>query len=139
MYGQGKGVTQDYAESVRWYRLAAEQRIANANAQFNLGNMYNEGRGVPQDSAEAVRWYQLAAKQGHASAQLNLGIMHGTGQGVPQDDATAHMWFNLAAANGASNGAPARDLAASRLTAAGIDEAQHRARVCMESGYQDCD
>ena len=24
MYGQGKGVTQDYQQAVRWYRLAAE-------------------------------------------------------------------------------------------------------------------
>jgi len=132
-------VTQDYAEAVRWYRLAAKQRIANVNAQFNLGNMYVTGRGVTQDYAEAVRWYRLAAKRGDPRAQLNLGIMHGTGQGVPQDDATAHIWFNIAAANGASNAAPARDLAASRLTAAAIDEAQRRARVCMKSGYRDCD
>ena len=24
MYGQGKGVTQDYQQAVKWYRLAAE-------------------------------------------------------------------------------------------------------------------
>ena len=38
MYDNGEGVPQDYAEAVRWYRLAAEQ--GNASAQFNLGSMY---------------------------------------------------------------------------------------------------
>ena len=38
MYGTGRGVPQDDAEAVRWYRLAAEQ--GNADAQFNLGVVY---------------------------------------------------------------------------------------------------
>jgi TPR repeat protein len=37
MYLNGMGVLQDYAEAVKWYRLAAEQ--GNPNAQFNLGRM----------------------------------------------------------------------------------------------------
>ena len=56
MYATGRGVTQDYAEAVRWYRLAAGQ--GDADAQYNLGVMYANGRGVSQDAAEAVRWYQ---------------------------------------------------------------------------------
>ena len=28
MYGNGRGVTQDYAEAMKWFRLAAEQGIA---------------------------------------------------------------------------------------------------------------
>ena len=41
---KGLGVPQDYAEAVRWYRLAAEQ--GNANAQYSLGGaMYGTGRG----------------------------------------------------------------------------------------------
>jgi TPR repeat protein len=35
MYDNGEGVPQDDAEAVRWYRLAAEQRLARG--QFNLG------------------------------------------------------------------------------------------------------
>jgi len=34
-YDTGEGVPQDYAEAVKWYRLAAEQGYAAA--QFNLG------------------------------------------------------------------------------------------------------
>ena len=68
MYADGEGVPEDDAEAVRWYRLAADQGLANA--QYNLGVMYADGEGVPEDDAEAVRWYRLAADQGLANAQL---------------------------------------------------------------------
>ena len=87
MYADGEGVTQDYAEAVRWYRQAAEQGLASA--QYNLGGMYTIGDGVPEDDAEAVRWYRKAAEQEHASAQYNLGVMYTIGDGVPEDDAEA--------------------------------------------------
>ena len=48
----GYGVPQDYAEAVKWYRLAAEQGYARA--QYNLGVMYDNGRGVLKTSKEAV-------------------------------------------------------------------------------------
>ena len=57
----GRGVTQDDAEAVRWYRLAVEQ--GEANAQYNLGVMYSNGEGVPQDNVEAHMWANLAASQ----------------------------------------------------------------------------
>ena len=41
---KGQGTAQDYGEAMKWNRMAAEQR--NAEAQFNLGVMYQEGRGV---------------------------------------------------------------------------------------------
>lgn len=41
MYESGEEVQQDYAEALKWYRVAAEQ--GDANAQFNLGFMYNNG------------------------------------------------------------------------------------------------
>ena len=59
MYVIGRGVLQDDAEAVRWYRQAAEQGLAQA--QYNLGVMYANGQGVRQDDAEAVRWYRQAA------------------------------------------------------------------------------
>ena len=43
MYSQGHGVTKDYAEALRWCRLAAVQGLASA--QYNLGTMYADGRG----------------------------------------------------------------------------------------------
>ena len=90
MYNKGLGVSEDYAEAVKWYRLAADQGYADA--QCNLGVMYDNGQGVPQDYAEAVKWYRLAADQGDAGAQSNLGVMYSDGQGVPQDDEDAERW-----------------------------------------------
>ena len=54
MYENGRGVTQDHAEAVNWYRLAAEQGYAWA--QNKLGVRYADGEGVTQDHAEAVKW-----------------------------------------------------------------------------------
>ena len=70
MYDKGQGVPQDYAEAVKWYRLAAEQ--GDADAQYNLGVMYDNGQGVPQDYAEAVKWYRLAAEQGLLMLNITL-------------------------------------------------------------------
>ena len=137
MFEAGQGVAQDYAESARWYRLAAEQGFAQA--QSNLGFMYHEGRGVAQDFAEAERWYRLAAEQGLAEAQHNLGFMYAHGNGVIQDYSTAPMWFNIAASNGYSDAVHNRDVIADRMTPEAIAEAQSRARICIKSGYQDCD
>jgi TPR repeat protein len=98
MYEKGQGVSQDYAEAVRWWRLAAEQGFARA--QHNLGVMYADGQGVPQNYAEAVRWWRLAAEQGLAPAQYNLGLKYADGQGVPQDYAHAAKWWRPAAEQG---------------------------------------
>jgi len=71
-YVTGKGVKQDFEQSVNWYRLAADQGVAAA--QFNLGNAYQRGRGVEKNLEAAKRYWARAAKQGLAAAQLNLGI-----------------------------------------------------------------
>ena len=49
---------------MKWYRLAAEQGLAEA--QNKLGALYGDGKGVPQDYTEAAKWYRLAAEQGLA-------------------------------------------------------------------------
>ena len=137
MYNRGEGVTQDYAEAVKWYRKAAEQ--GNAKAQNNLGAMYDNGYGVTQDYAEAAKWFRKAAEQGIADAQNNLGVMYGIGNGVLQDTIAAHMWFNIAAANGNTHAAKARDIVAGKLSSSDILKAQQKAKRCRASGYKDCD
>jgi len=136
MYDKGEGVPQDDREAVRWYRRAAEQ--GDAKAQNNLGVMYNNGEGVAQDYREAVRWYRRAAEQGNAKAQNNLGMMYNNGEGVAQDYITAHVWFNIAAANGNTKASENRDIAASKLSADALIEAQRLARQCLDSTYQNC-
>ena len=137
MYDYGRGVVEDDAEAVRWFRLAADQ--GHAYAQLSLGVMYADGRGVPEDDAEAVRWLRLAADQGLAGAQHRLGLMYANGRGVLQDNVTAHMWFNIAGANGAEDGRDDREKIEWKMTPADISEAQKRARICMASNYTDCE
>jgi len=97
-YGKGEGVPQDYAESMKWYRVAAGQGLAEA--QNNLGIAYERGQGVPQDYAESTKWYRMAAGQGLADAQYNLGVAYYNGQGVSKDYAESMKWFRLAAEQG---------------------------------------
>jgi TPR repeat protein len=137
MYGKGRGVPQDYATAVTWYRHAAE--AGYADAQYNLGVMYRKGQGVPKDYAEAIKWYRRAAEAGDADAQAVLGIAYAIGKGVPQDYIAAHMWLNLAASTGdekVTNFFHA--IIASQMSPAEIERAQARAKKCLASDYQDC-
>jgi len=67
MYDNGRGVSEDDAEAVRWFRLAAEQ--GNGSAQYNLGVMYINGDGVPKDRVLALMWCLLSASQGNETAR----------------------------------------------------------------------
>jgi TPR repeat protein len=51
-------VPWDYAEAMKWFRLAADQGYAQAQA--NLGAMCENGQGVPPDYATAYMWFSLA-------------------------------------------------------------------------------
>jgi len=124
MYHRGQGITKDYDEAAKWYRLAAEQGFSKAQA--NLGVMYGEGHGVPQDYAEAARWFRLAAEQGNALAQHNLGLLYGTGKGVEQDCAEAYVWESLAAASGHREAAKNRDICLAKLSDEQLKAARRR-------------
>jgi len=136
MYGNGRGIGQDYKEAVKWYRLAAEQ--GHLKAQSNLGVMYDNGRGIVQDYKEAVKWYRLAAEQGYWVAQYNLALSYAKGQGVIQDNVMAHMWLNIAASNGDASATKNRDIVAKNMTTAQIAEAQKLARECVAKNYKGC-
>ena len=55
MFETGESVSQDYAEAVHWYRLAAEH--GEANAQFRLGLMFVNGTGVPREAQMRAQWW----------------------------------------------------------------------------------
>ena len=63
LYRRGRGVPQDFAVAVNWYRRAAERGLTRAQA--NLADMYLRGQGVDQDMKEAVTWFHRAATRGH--------------------------------------------------------------------------
>ena len=86
------------AEAMRWYHLAAEQGLPEA--QNNIGAMHHNGIGVPKDAAEAARWYKLAADQGLGIAQNNLGLLYQAGLGVEANAEEALRLFKAAAQRG---------------------------------------
>ena len=67
MYAEGQGLPRDHAESGKWFRKAADQ--GDANAQANLGVMYANGLGVPEDLILSCMWLNLAAVQGSEDAR----------------------------------------------------------------------
>jgi uncharacterized protein len=103
--------------------------VGIAKSEIYLGNM----------GTEALRWFHAAAEQGDDEAQYRLGEMYVSGHGVTQDFISGHMWFNVATTNGNSLAPWSRDTLEDRMAPTDVSEAQRRARVCMESGYQDCD
>jgi uncharacterized protein len=70
MYAYGQGVTQDYQEALKLFRLSAEQ--GNPEAQCDLGAMHQAGFGVPQDYAQAMMWYLIAKANGSTLPDQNL-------------------------------------------------------------------
>ncbi|MDB4394283.1 sel1 repeat family protein, partial [Rhodopirellula sp.] len=101
------GVQQDYVEAAKWYRKAAEQ--GNASAQAVLGHLYRTGEGVQQDYAEAFIWDRRAAEQDIATAQRVVGHAYRVGSGVQQDSVEAFAWFSVAANSGDEGAIQTRD------------------------------
>jgi len=92
------GVTQDYAQVVALYRLAAAQNLDVA--QFRLGYMSYYDNGVAQDYTEALQLFQLAAAQGHPEALYFVARCHEKGRGVRKNKAEAISWYRRAQAAG---------------------------------------
>lgn len=93
LYYKGNGVTKDYAEAEKWYRLSAEQGYAPG--QFGMG-LCNEAK----NDAESVKWFRLAAEQGYAPGQYRLAHCYEWGIGVTRSDTEAYKWYKKAADQG---------------------------------------
>ena len=123
-YYNGEGVPQDYAEAVKWFRLAAER--GHALAQYYFGICCHHARGVPEDYVEAIKWYRKAGAQGvnahtnlavcyvwrkgalptntEAKTQIGLGDRYTYGNGVPQDCEEGIKYYLKAAGLGDNTG-----------------------------------
>lgn len=97
-YYDGKGVTENLPEAVKWFTRAAEQE--NVKAENNLGNCYYNGYGVYENYGEAVKWYTKAAEQGLPVAQCNLGVCYKYGNGVEKNLEETIKWYTKAANQG---------------------------------------
>jgi TPR repeat protein len=98
MYERGRGVESNYAEAIRWFLLAAEQR--DPYSQSQLGYLYEKGLGAARDEEVAAQWYAKAADQGDAWSQARLASMYRDGRGVAQDLQQAVALFARAANQG---------------------------------------
>jgi hypothetical protein len=136
MYKRGQGVPKDYKTAVKWYRLAAEQGLADA--QTNLGFMYSKGRGVTQNKKTAVKWFRLAAEQGYADAQYNLGAMYYAGDGVKKDNIYAHMWWNILASSGDKEAVTRKNSIEKEMTFDQYEKAHNLAQECIRKKYKGC-
>jgi len=70
LYSDGKEITADKQEAVKWYQRAAEK--GEVEAQMALGWLYFSGQGVDRNLTKAAYWYDKAAAQGNAQAKKKL-------------------------------------------------------------------
>ena len=92
MYKEGQGVSLDYNEALKWYRLAAKQGYGAGKA-----NIY---RLAKYDTSQALKILTSDAEQGVAEAQVMLGKMHEEGHHFPKNYIIAFNWYKRAATQG---------------------------------------
>jgi len=129
LYVSGKGVSQDGAVAMSWFKKAADQGYAEGQydlalmeegpnpkmamqllersadqgfvpAEWRLGWDYELGEVVAQDLPSALVWYRKAAEAGDQNAQVDLGLMYAEGRGVTMDQAEAFRLIYKAAQQG---------------------------------------
>ncbi len=116
MYANGKGVTRDDAEAVRWYR--AGSNAGHAVSMIELANLTMDGRGTERNAQEGVRLYRSAADTGNHYAMWRYGLILLDGKSATKDTAQASQLFRRAADGGF---APAMyDLAVMHANAIGM-------------------
>ena len=88
------GRTQDRAEAVKHYHVAAEGGIASA--QYMLSLAYRLGQGVIADESQMFVWARKAAEQGHGDALNSVGFSILSGVNGSYDYVEAASWLILA-------------------------------------------
>ncbi len=121
LYQLGRGVEQNDAAALKWYRKSAERNFPLA--QSNLGWMLEQGRGVDKDPVSALFWYKLAAQGGDPNGQYNLALMYEQGLGTARDRTLALEWFEKVAQQGHTAGREAAARLRAELAQEGGGEA----------------
>ena len=75
MHDKGRGVPENDAEAIQWFRKAAAW--GHVESQINLGVMHAQGQGVRQDNVMALYWFTLASAKGSRYAWLNRQLLAG--------------------------------------------------------------
>lgn len=128
MYARGIGVPKNMAEAVtKWHFATANEKIADAGAEYNLGLAYRTGDGIAADAAKSHYWMRRAARRGHVLAQTNLGLMYLEGYGTRRDPAEGAAWLIVSARRGDAGAQDNLKRFADALTPEILDDAQKRA------------
>jgi hypothetical protein len=128
----------DFLQAELWYRKAAKQ--GNAHAQAQLGEMLLANAGFstsikPKVAAdvgsEAIKWLTLAANQSNTMAQAELAGAYFNGQFVKADLLEAYKWGDIAAhappsVQGSIVGSSIRDQAILKMSFDEIAKAKQR-------------
>ena len=100
-YGFALNHKRDWGQAAKWFRKAAEQN--HAPAQAVLGYLYERGNGVKADPAEAAKWYRKSADQNNSDGLFNLGRAYEHGIGLSKDLTQARTYYSKAAAAGSQD------------------------------------
>lgn len=77
------GTGGDYAESLKWAKLAADN--GNGDGLWALALAYEHGRGVAKNQSIALEYYEQGAEIGHASSMHSLACYYLRGDIVEQN------------------------------------------------------
>ena len=94
----GLGVFMDTEEAVKWYRLAADQDLPEA--QYRMFVCCSDGVGIERNSVNAAKWCRKAADAGLEEAIYDMGMLYVKGTGVEQNAKSAFKWFRKGAERG---------------------------------------
>ncbi|MFD1103831.1 tetratricopeptide repeat protein [Sphingobium olei] len=94
----GRGVSRNPTEALRWFGLAAQS--GNVMAMNMVGRCCEHGWGTAVDKGLAAQWYGSAAERGLDWAMYNLATLYTLGEGVSEDRTEAFRLFQQAAALG---------------------------------------
>mmetsp|Transcript_15150 Transcript_15150/g.23593 ORF Transcript_15150/g.23593 Transcript_15150/m.23593 type:complete len:223 (+) Transcript_15150:328-996(+) len=147
---EGSGFAQDKREAVRYFKLASEQGLTEA--QYNLGLIYERGDGVPADAEAAVHQFTLASHKDEfmAMVKLALACISGTGTEVDHGRAVDLLWrparkgipeaqfllgYLLINEMGKENDTKEGIKFMSEAAVNGMTRAQHYMGVCFQTGH----
>jgi hypothetical protein len=87
LFQKGLGVSANPTEALRWFGLAAAQKLPAA--QDNIGLAHLNGLGTQKSEREAARWFTLAAAQGDPIGEHRLALLLLFGKEIENDPSKA--------------------------------------------------
>ena len=91
IYREGKLVKQDYNLALKYYKIAAERDMPEAN--YNIHLMYKKGLGVKKDLKKSFEYLFKAANLNNSEYKCFLALAYAKGRGVKQNFIKAEEWY----------------------------------------------